>query len=277
MVFDDRPLSHNVKNKNGPINLLTNKDNWSNKEDVIPSEKIAILMHRKAWKKKALAAKLGLDPSYFGRMLAGKQRWQLEYLEQIAEVLDIPLWELFRPETEVSHCEPLQPIITVVGQYPEVPSGIKSVEYFSIPLVEGRFAAGYAGAIPGDYINDMVWVYKPELGNRQYHGLRAVRLSPNADSMSPTIRPNDIVIIDPFPGELPPEKPVSRNYIYALRLDDFEGACVLKRVRENKKIPDFWFLVSDNHEYEPIVVEKKRSQNLFIGRIIWSWTSWVTG
>lgn len=137
---------------------------------------------------------------------------------------------------------------------------------WAAPLVEGRIAAGHAGAIPGDYVTSMVWVYKPEIGRRQHHNLRAVKLASNATSMEPTIRRGSIVIIDPA------EIAISKKGIYAVRLDQDEGACAIKRVKESG---DFWFFLSDNPEVEPIVMKKERDHNPIIGRVIWSWTSWV--
>lgn len=45
--------------------------------------------------RKNLADQLHIDPSYFYRMLTGQRRWQLEYLEGVADVLKMPLWRLF--------------------------------------------------------------------------------------------------------------------------------------------------------------------------------------
>jgi phage repressor protein C with HTH and peptisase S24 domain len=112
----------------------------------------------------------------------------------------------------------------------------------------------------------MVWVYKPEIGRRQHHNLRAVKLAKEATSMEPTIRRSSIVIIDPT------EIAITKKGIYAVRLDQYEGACAIKRVKENE---DFWFFLSDNPEVEPIVMKKERDLNPIIGRVIWSWTSWV--
>ena len=131
--------------------------------------------------------------------------------------------------------------------------------------MEGPIAAGYAGLIPGDYVSDLVWVYKPELGARQYHNLRAVRLGKDADSMEPTIHPGSIVIIDPTETQITPKA------IFAVRLDR-EGGCAIKRVQQTD---GHWVLVSDNPEYDPIAIEKTRIPNIIIGRVIWSWTSWV--
>ncbi|MBU4353732.1 MAG: S24 family peptidase, partial [Proteobacteria bacterium] len=46
----------------------------------------------------------------------------------------------------------------------------------------------------------------------------------------------------------------------------------IKRVQQTDA---HWVLVSDNPEYDPIAIEKTRIPNIIIGRVIWSWTSWV--
>ncbi|MEM3433260.1 MAG: S24 family peptidase [Candidatus Methanomethyliaceae archaeon] len=60
--------------------------------------------------------------------------------------------------------------------------------------------------------------------------------------------------------------------IYAVRLYTEEGGCAVKRMSRTEH---HWVLISDNPEYPPIAVEKDRFPNLVIGRVIWSWTSWV--
>ncbi len=46
-------------------------------------------------RKKAVAQRLGIDPSYFNKMIAGERRWQLEYLEALAKLLNVRLWRFF--------------------------------------------------------------------------------------------------------------------------------------------------------------------------------------
>jgi phage repressor protein C with HTH and peptisase S24 domain len=163
----------------------------------------------------------------------------------------------------------LQPIITIAGTTSEIPEDIRVEDYLAVPLVEGLVGAGYEGAIPWDYIAHLIWVYKPELGRRQWHNLRAIKVDLHANSMAPTIRPGDIVIVDP--EERPPQQPLDKKAIYAVRLDE-HGNAAIKRVRE---IKDIWILLSDNLDYNPIMVKKAEVPNLIIGKVIWSWTSWM--
>jgi transcriptional regulator with XRE-family HTH domain len=228
------------------------------------NDKIRALMQKEEIRKKALAEKLGLDPSYFNKMLKGERRWQLEYLEAIADHFKVDLWELMRPEDRGGFQQPKAVIIVPGVEYLDQMNTDAEL-YLAVPLVEGPIAAGYAGAIPGDYVKSLVWVHKPEIGSRQHHNLRAVQLGVDAYSMEPTIRHNDIVLIDPHDREIIPKG------IYAVRLDS-EGGCAIKRVRVNN---DFAVLLSDNPDFDPIILTKDRAENLIIGKVIWSWTSWV--
>jgi phage repressor protein C with HTH and peptisase S24 domain len=224
--------------------------------------------------KKLMAEKGIKDQQQFNEMVgvqravsrwkSGECRPSVDTLMVIKEIFGKSIDWLLTGEEPPSF-QPVQPIIALAGTQPEVPEGLRPEFYLAVPLVEGRIAAGHAGAIPGDYVEDLVWVFKPEIGAREYHNLRAVRLAPDADSMEPTIRRGSIVIIDPVEVHPLPKA------IYAVRLDE-EGGCAIKRVSQTE---NHWVLVSDNPEYPPIAVEKARIPNIIIGRVIWSWTSWV--
>jgi len=198
------------------------------------------------------------------RWKSGESRPSVDSLMMIKKLFGKSIDAMLTGE-EAPPFKPLQPIIRVVGAGPEISKEVRSEDYFAIPLVEGPIAAGYSGMIPGDYVSDLVWVYKPELGARQHHNLRAVRLGKDADSMEPTIRRGSIIIIDPA------ETDVSPKSIYAVRLDE-EGGCAIKRVSQTD---GHWVLVSDNPDYDPIAILKATIPNIIIGRVIWSWTSWV--
>jgi len=198
------------------------------------------------------------------RWKSGESRPSVDSLMMIKKLFGKSIDWLLTGE-EAPPCQPLQPIITVVGAEPEISKEVRSENYFAVPLVEGQIAAGYAGMIPGGYVSDLVWVYKPELGARQHHNLRAVRLGKDANSMEPTIYRGSIVIIDPVETNIFPRA------IYAVRLDE-EGGCAIKRVSQTQ---GHWVLISDNPDYGPQAILKAEIPNITIGRVIWSWTSWV--
>lgn len=157
--------------------------------------------------------------------------------------------------------ERAQPVITIVGDVQEVPQGIRTEDYYAVPLVEDRIAAGQ-GRIMKDHVEGLVWVYKPEIGNRR--NLVAVKLAADAESMQPTLHPGDIVIIDRD------DKAITPQGIYAVRTS--QEMLAIKRLSVSK---DRFWLVSDNHRWPPQISEFDHSDKLIIGRVVWSWTSWV--
>jgi transcriptional regulator with XRE-family HTH domain len=159
----------------------------------------------------------------------------------------------------------LPAVMAVAGAEPVLSPVIRPDKYFALPLVAGSSAANYPGMIPADQVIDLVWVGKAELGARQDHNLRAVRLGQEADSMEPAIPRGSIVVIDPTETRVCPQS------IYAVRLAE-EGGFALKRVCQTS---GHWVLVSDHPNYDPIAISKAESPDLIIGRVIWSWTSWV--
>ena len=182
--------------------------------------------------------------------------------EKFSLNMALKIWEGLGNPPETLLCpEPLQPIITIVGELPKVPAWVRPQEYLAVPLVEGRIAAG-TGRIVAEDITDLVWVYKPELGGRR--NLVAVKLSPNAHSMEPSIKAGSIVIIDHSDRVLSPAG------IYAVRTD--ADACAIKRVRIHQ---GKFVLLSDNPEYPPEISDFTDIDSLLVGRVIWSWTSWL--
>ena len=157
--------------------------------------------------------------------------------------------------------EGTKPVITIVGGVQEVPKGMRPDDYYGVPMVEDRIAAGQ-GRIMDDHVAGLVWVYKPEIGNRR--NLVAVKLAADAESMQPTLHPGNIVIIDRD------DKVITPQGIYAVRTSQ-EHLAIKRLTVSNGR---FW-LVSDNHRWPPQISEFDSSEKLIIGRVVWSWTSWI--
>ena len=157
--------------------------------------------------------------------------------------------------------EGTKPVITIVGGVQEVPKGMRPDDYYGVPMVEDRIAAGH-GRIMEDHVGGLVWVYKPEIGNRR--NLVAVKLAADAESMQPTLHPGNIVIIDRD------DKAITPQGIYAVRTSQ-EHLAIKRLTVSNGR---FW-LVSDNHRWPPQISEFDSSEKLIIGRVVWSWTSWI--
>ncbi|MBU4278212.1 MAG: LexA family transcriptional regulator [Proteobacteria bacterium] len=133
-------------------------------------------------------------------------------------------------------------------------------DYFAVPLVEGRAAAGFGGVV-WDKVKSLVWVYRPELGRRR--NLVAVRVA--GDSMKPTVPDGSIVIVDR--DQWMPEG--KRRFVWALRTA--EGDTVIKRLH---KVNGSLLILSDNFmDYPPEPAWTAELGKLVIGKVIWMWHS----
>lgn len=159
--------------------------------------------------------------------------------------------------------ETIQPVIVPLGGDIELSPHFPREDYGAVPLVEGSIAAG-PGRIVSENIEGYVLVYKPEIGQR--FDLIAVKLANDAKSMEPTLHPGDIVIIDTH------DKQIEIPGIFAVRKPGPVMECSVKRIKiyDNR----LW-LLSDNPQYPPEMSPYDNLDDLIIGRVICSWTSWL--
>jgi len=159
--------------------------------------------------------------------------------------------------------EILQPVIA--GRHPEIPPDVRSEYFITVPQVEGRIAAKHARAIPPSEIKSWLCLYlSPRVGRSHYQNLLAVQVDGNYHAMEPTIRAGDIVIIDPYDVT-----PASRA-IFALRGLGGEDCDINRVYRSDKHL----VISSDNPKYAPRIVPADQAEDILIGRVLWSWTSW---
>lgn len=161
----------------------------------------------------------------------------------------------------------LQPIITIAGDNFAIPRGAYKDEYVAVPLVDPSIVAVYDGPIPHNFIKSLVWVYEPDMGERKFHNLRAVRISDDqAAAMQRLFKSGDILIIDPLAK--PPYQPLSLKSVYAVRLESEKDRFAVRRVREKE---DYWVFVADNPEYDAVVLKKTVKDNPIIGMVVAVW------
>jgi SOS-response transcriptional repressor LexA len=188
----------------------------------------------------AFAVFLGITPQFLGQILSGQRKGSRKLIH-FAKRLKVPIGYLIGLE--------------------QLPDLLKN--QVLIPLVSGRIAANPAGEIPGDAVEQQLFLPLEQMGGRK--NLVAVRLGPEADSMEPSLHRGDLIIIDREDREISPRG------LYAVRLPDLES-CAVKKLQA---LPDgkHVLLISDNPAYAPAAVEWH--EYLIIGRVIWSETSWL--
>ncbi|MFZ2088105.1 MAG: S24 family peptidase [Desulfobaccales bacterium] len=157
-----------------------------------------------------------------------------------------------------------QPVIHLTGHHTELPSEVSPINFLTVPLVEGTIAARYAQAIPPSEIKSWFCLYLPHNDPGRYHDLIAVQVDSKNHAMKPTIRAGDMVIIDPYDTTL-----VSRG-IYAVRSPGGEE-CYINRVYLSDQ---YLVISSDNPKYAPRILFPDQEDQVIIGRVLWSWTSW---
>ncbi len=100
---------------------------------------IAERLKKAGLRKKAAAQRLGIDPSYFNKMIAGERRWQLEYLEALAKLLNVRLWRFFYDGQESDAESGGQPEMVMMPEAET--SSVDLSEFELVPVHEVRLIA----------------------------------------------------------------------------------------------------------------------------------------
>jgi len=190
------------------------------------------------------------------------QRWfdgslpSAEYLSKIYNIFGLtPNFLLGIEEKSKSRFEKL-PIPTLeLVDFVDVKHPIKKEDYFTVPLVAGKIAAG-RGMIVDENIEDWVIIHKNVSSKKK--NLVAIRIDKREGmSMYPILKPDDIIIIDRD------DKTITPKGIYAVRIDD---ECTVKRVQQSD---DHLILIPENPEYKVQLINLRIYPDPIIGRVIW--------
>jgi len=204
---------------------------------------------------RALARALKTNDSTIQRWLAGSYP-SAEFLEKIYHTFGLtPNFLLGIEEKSKSKIERL-PIPTLeLVDFVDVKQPIKKEDYFTVPLVAGKIAAG-RGMIVDENIEDWVIIHKNVSSKKK--NLIAIRIDKREGmSMFPILKPDDIIIIDRD------DKTITPKGIYAVRIDD---ECTVKRVQQ---ADDHLVLIPENSEYKVQLINLRTNPDPIIGRVIW--------
>ena len=206
--------------------------------------------------KNALAKALGAQPSTLQRWFR-KSYPEAESLMKIYETFGATPNFLFAiEEKSKARMERLQVPVLELSDFVEVKEPVKRDEFVTIPLVAGRIAAG-RGIIVDEHIEDWVIMHKNIAGKRK--NLISIRIDKKEGmSMYPTLKPEDIVIINRD------DKTITPQGIYAVRIDE---DCTVKRLQT---LDDQLLLIPENTAgYKTQIINLRTNPDPVIGRVIW--------
>lgn len=197
---------------------------------------------------RGLAAALGVDPAAVNRLLKGERQLKASEIGPLASYLEI----------EVT---PDEQAITGVRQRPRHPNvvDIGPDAFALVPVYDASASAG-PGRIGGDVVVSRIafrldWLQS--VTRARIEDLAVIKV--DGDSMEPTLRHGDTVLIDRTQTNL-----VGREGIYVIRVDD----CLqVKRVAANP-VERRLTLGSDNAAY-PSFRDIRPQDVDVIGRVIW--------
>lgn len=190
------------------------------------------------------------------------QRWfqgsfpSAEYFEKIYDTLGVtPNFLLgFQDKAKLKLQRLPVPVLELVD-FVEIKEPLKKEDFFTVPLVAGRIAAG-RGIIVDENIEDWVIIHKNVSPKKK--NLIAIRIDKREGmSMYPILKPDDIIIIDRD------DKTITPKGIYAVRIDD---ECTVKRVQQ---VNDHLVLIPENSEYKVQIINLRINPDPIIGRVIW--------
>ena len=221
------------------------------------------------------AKALGVNAPTFWRWLSGKNVPRVETLEPVFEALHATIT---LPEREPEHQDLARDVCFVDAKVVPAGDGLPpaaSEDYLAVPLVD-EVGAG-PGIIPQGRLISwfLVWRYQKSVMHK--HDLIAVRIGNHSTSMLPTLRPEDIVLVDrqdidcATPGRI-------------MLVLDPDGAGMIKRValtpiRKDGGMQDIRItFYSDNVALNPPVVYSLRDdyggdwRKAIGGHIVWAWS-----
>ncbi|MDR1840449.1 MAG: helix-turn-helix domain-containing protein [Holophagales bacterium] len=136
-------------------------------------------------------------------------------------------------------------------------------EYLNIRLVDMKASAGHGSIVELEPLSTAYLLF----GRQWLHeriGIaheRLVVLSVDGDSMTPTLSPNDLIMID--------TSAIERGFKDGIWLFSMDNAVHIKRVSHRGR--GQFVASSDNKEYQPFTLEEPYH---FIGRLVWSDKRW---
>lgn len=194
---------------------------------------------------KGLAAALGVDNSQISRLLTGKRNLRAHEIPIILSYLEMG------GAPGPGRTRTIVPEIVQIG----------SERFAMLPVYDTAVSAG-PGMEPEDGAPVSRIAFRAEWLRRVTKGSISdlVVLTVDGDSMEPTLRPGDTVLVD-----MGQQRPQQKDGIYVIRTD---GGLQVKRVASHP-VSGRITVISDNRECYPTFADLSPEEVAVIGRVLW--------
>ncbi len=218
---------------------------------------------------KATAKTLGVEHVTLWHWLRGTRSPNLSQLSRAMDTLGIGVSSPRRSDTTREICF-INPHVVPAGESALLPD---SEDYLAVPLV-GEAGAG-PGIIPQNRIESWVLVYRNHRSVMRRTNLLAVEVGKNQRSMTPTLHPGDIVLVDR--NDWGQEGFHAPGNIFLVREPGQEGGGKVKRIALSGKgkaaiITFYSDNVTENEpEPYPMHAYDYDLRAAVVGRVVWAW------
>ena len=215
----------------------------------------------------ALAAKTGVNPVTLGRWFTGQRNPTVIEVGKVFDALGIKFNPLAQVDAGKDVCF-VDAKLMPAGEYVRPP---QAEDYLAAPLV-GEVGAG-PGYVAQEDVKSWFLVYRHHPAIQYRRNLLAVEIGKNSTSMTPLLKPGDLVLVDRD------DRDVSRSgHIMLVKDPDDQG--MIKRVSVEQQDDGDYAVVyySDNAmENPPICYSLRRDffndwERAIVGRVIWAWS-----
>ncbi len=142
----------------------------------------------------------------------------------------------------------------------KVPEHDISSEFALVPLYDVEVSAGHGAHIDEEDVTSQIAFRRDWLAQSGFNIKNLVSLTARGDSMEPTIRDGDLLLVDTS------QKDVAEDGIYVLSINNHLLAKRLQRL-----VDGTIYIKSDNQAYERQVIPKEATDQLqVIGRVVWT-------
>lgn len=210
--------------------------------------------------RKRLAEMIPISEQQLQRIITGTSQAKVEVVAHIAKATGLDIgWLILGESYTGPHGDlyPPQADYSSISEHRDFEG-----EFALVPLYDVRAAAGHGAVVEYEQAVDYLAFRRDWLARELHASPKDLYLiEVDGESMEPTLRPGDIILIDHRDAQSVP-----RDGIYVIRMD---SGLLVKRIQ---RLPGNRLMItSDNPAYKPfeIAMDDAKTDLTIIGRVVW--------